>query len=277
MPPRRPEGRRPYRPHSLPPPPRSPLKTTPPTPSPPPTPIPPPPEAPPQAPLYRPPALPASQRPRLPHRPHWRSSLQVHAPTLPAAGTVPTPPTRIPPSFPHLPPPPIHAFPHPRRRPTAPILPDGATRPAPALPDAQPHRAAPPHTVPRANPKWIRMPGAIRAPPPPPPQPRAPLVGVGTHAAPLPCCRALHDPLRRPAPLFVVPCLCAAGISLPQCGVCPASSVGSGTVGLFIINYYCQTKKKKVRGPRDPRSRGRAHVAGMCHVVVAVERDQAVG
>ena len=52
--------------------------------------------------------------------------------------------------------------------------------------------------------------------------------------------RALHDPLRRPAPLFVVPCLCAAGISLPQCGVCPASSVGSGTVGLFIINYYCQ-------------------------------------
>ena len=74
----------------------------------------------------------------------------------------------------------------------------------------------------------------------PSPQPRAPLVGVGTHAAPLPCCRALHDPLRRPAPLFVVPCLCAAGISLPQCGVCPASSVGSGTVGLFIINYYCQ-------------------------------------
>lgn len=53
--------------------------------------------------------------------------------------------------------------------------------------------------------------------------------------------RALHDPLRRPVPpLFVVSCLCAAGFSLPQCGVCPASSVGSGTVGLFIINYYCQ-------------------------------------
>ena len=122
-----------------------------------------------------------SQRPRLPRRPHWRSSLQVHAPTLPAAGTVPTPPTRIPPSSPRLPPPPIHAFPHPRRRPTAPILPDGATRPAPAPPDAQPYRAAPPdaqpdraaspHTVPRANPKWIRMPGAIRAPPPPLPSP----------------------------------------------------------------------------------------------------------
>ena len=32
------------------------------------------------------------------------------------------------------------------------------------------------------------------------------------------------------------PLLCSlqnAGISLPQCGVCPASSVGSGTVGLF--------------------------------------------
>ena len=121
-----------------------------------------------------------SQRPRPPRRPHWRSSPQVHAPTLPAAGTVPTPPTRIPPSSPRLPPPPIHAFPHPRRRPTAPILPDGATRPAPALPDAQPHRAAPPdaqphraappHTVPRANPKWIRMPGAIRAPPLPLPR-----------------------------------------------------------------------------------------------------------
>ena len=64
------------------------------------------------------------------------------------AGHVPIPPTSTPPSSPRLPPPPIHAFPHPRRRPTAPILPDGATRPAPALPDAQPHRAAPPDAQP---------------------------------------------------------------------------------------------------------------------------------
>ena len=34
--------------------------------------------------------------------------------------------------------------------------------------------------------------------------------------------------------------LCAAGISHCHSAVCPASSVGSGTVGLFIINYYCQ-------------------------------------
>ena len=176
------------------------------------------------------------------------------------AGHVPTPPTSTPPSSPRLPPPPIHAFPHPRRRPTAPIPPDGATRPAPALPDAQPHRAAPPdaqphraappHTVPHPPHPAAREPdmdpntrGNPR-PSPTPPQPRAPLVGVGTHAAPLPCCRALHRPYVGLPPLFVVSCLCAAGISLPQCGVCPASSVGSGTVGLFIINYYCQKPKR---------------------------------
>ena len=34
--------------------------------------------------------------------------------------------------------------------------------------------------------------------------------------------------------------LCETYTKKPQCGVCPASSVGSGTVGLFIINYYCQ-------------------------------------
>ena len=28
-----------------------------------------------------------------------------------------------------------------------------------------------------------------------------------------------------------------------QCGVCPASSVGSGTVGLFIINVLLPKKK----------------------------------
>ena len=122
----------------------------------------------------------------------------------------------------------------------------------------QPHRAAPPHTVPHPPRPAAREPdmdpntrGNPR-PSPTTPQPRVPLVGVGTHAAPLPCCRALHDPLRRPAPLFVVPCLCAAGISLPQCGVCPASSVGSGTVGLFIINYYCQKYGKPVGFRRLP-------------------------
>ena len=110
------------------------------------------------------PALPVAASCCPPRRPHWRSSPQVHAPTLPATGTVPIPPTHIHPSPPHLPPPPIHTSPHPRRRPTAPIPPDGATRPAPALPDcplsprphpkppppdAQPHRAAPPHALPR--------------------------------------------------------------------------------------------------------------------------------
>ena len=41
--------------------------------------------------------------------------------------------------------------------------------------------------------------------------------------------------------------LCAAGFSLPLCGVCPASSLGSGTVGLFIINYFRQKNS-----PTDP-------------------------
>ena len=71
---------------------------------------------------------------------------------------------------------------------------------------------------------------------------RAQAVPKQKTAAQLPCCRALHDPHVGLPPLFVVSCLCAAGISLPQCGVCPASSVGSGTVGLFIINYYCQNE-----------------------------------
>ena len=121
----------------------SPPTTMPPSPSPaPPTPIPLPPEAPPQAPLYRPPALPVAASPPSPPSP-LAICLQVHAPIrcLRQAQCLPLPHAYLP----RLPAPsrPLHAFPHPRRRPTAPIPPDGATRPAPALPDAQPHRAQP--------------------------------------------------------------------------------------------------------------------------------------
>ena len=75
---------------------------------------------------------------------------------------------------------------HPRRRPTAPIPPDGATRPAPALPDrplipprphpkppppdAQPHRAAPPHAVPRGTRRSIHSDRPCPPIPPPPPR-----------------------------------------------------------------------------------------------------------
>ena len=118
------------------------------------------------------PALPVAASCCPPRRPHWRSSPQVHAPTLPATGTVPIPPTHIPPSPPHVPPPPIHTSPHPRRRPTAPIPPDGATRPAPAPPDdAQPHRAASPHALPRDTRRSIQ--GDRPCPPSSPPSPPA--------------------------------------------------------------------------------------------------------
>ena len=92
-----------------------------------------------------------SQRPRLPRRPHWRSSPQVHAPTLPAAGTVPTSPTHIPPPSPHLPPPPTHTSPHihgaapPRlSHPTAPPDPRQPYPTAPLPP--RPHPRPPPRT-----------------------------------------------------------------------------------------------------------------------------------
>ena len=143
-------------------------KTAPPPPSPPPpTPTPPPPEA------FRPghpstyPQRCPSQRPRLLRRPHWRSSPQVHAPALPAAGTVPTSPAHMPPSSPHLPhrlhtpphtstAPPHRAYPTRRRHQTR----ASPTRPPP-YPLApirnrlhltrSPHRAAPPHAVPRGT------------------------------------------------------------------------------------------------------------------------------
>ena len=111
-----------------------------------------------------------SQRPRLPRHPRWRSSPQVHATTLPAAGTAPTPSTHTPPSSPHLPSPPTHAFPHPRRRLTAPIPPDGAARPAPDLPRRSP--TAPPSEIAAfrraSSPRSTTIPPTPLPPSPPP-------------------------------------------------------------------------------------------------------------
>ena len=114
--------------------------------------------------------------------------------------------------LPRLPAPsrPLHAFPHPRRRPTAPIPPDGATRPAPALPDAQPHRAQPhltrsltaqPHPTPyRARTRHGSECQGQSAPlPPPPPAQSATSRSRDSRCTPTLCCRALHAPLRRPA------------------------------------------------------------------------------
>ena len=168
----------PYRPHSPPPPPRSPPPTTPPPPSPPPpTPIPPPPEAPPQRHPSTAPQRCPSQCPRLPRRPHWRSSPQVHAPTLPAAGTVPTSPTHIPPSSPHLPPPPIHTSPHihgaapPRlSHPTAPPDPRQPypTRSITAQPHPTRSPTAQPHPTPYRGTHGDRSVATVPVPPAPP-------------------------------------------------------------------------------------------------------------
>ena len=70
----------------------------------------------------------------------------------------------------HLPPPPIHAFPHPRRRPTAPIPPDGAARPAPDLPRRSP--TAPPSEIAAfrraSSPRSTTIPPTPLPPSPPP-------------------------------------------------------------------------------------------------------------
>ena len=134
---------------------------------------------------HRPPALPVAASPPPPPSP-LAICPQVHAPCA-ACGRHSAYPSRTPtPSSPRLPAPsrPLYTpAPHPRRRPSPrlshPTAPPDPRQPYPtrqpprpaatAPPDAQPHRAAPPHAVPRANPTWIRMPGAIRAPPPPPP------------------------------------------------------------------------------------------------------------
>ena len=47
-----------------------------------------------------------------------------------------------------------------------------------------------------------------------------------------------------------------------QCGVCPASSVGSGTVGLFIINYYCQNGSCSARTAKAAKGQNTAKTAG---------------
>eukprot|EP00321_Phaeocystis_globosa_P000015 CAMPEP_0118846688 /NCGR_PEP_ID=MMETSP1162-20130426/92588_1 /TAXON_ID=33656 /ORGANISM="Phaeocystis Sp, Strain CCMP2710" /LENGTH=618 /DNA_ID=CAMNT_0006778873 /DNA_START=60 /DNA_END=1916 /DNA_ORIENTATION=+ len=144
----------------------------------------PPPEAPPQAPLYTDAQRCPSQRPRLPRHPRWRSSPQVHATTLPAAGTAAyplhthasliSPPsltayTRLPTSTA----PPHRAYPTRRRRPTC-------ARPTPPLlshPTAPPdlrqtyptapshiHGAAPPRLSHPTAPPDPRQPHPTRSP-----------------------------------------------------------------------------------------------------------------
>ena len=121
-----------------------------------------------------------SQRPRPPRRPHWRSPCRC----TPCAACRRH--SAYPPTYPHLarfpaPSHPLLTTPQPRRRPTAPIPPDGAARarPAPAPPDdAQPHRAASPHALPRDTRRSIHSDRPCPPSSPPlPPQPRAPLVG----------------------------------------------------------------------------------------------------
>ena len=125
--------------------------TTPPPPSPPPpTPSPPPPEAPPQAPLHTDPQRCPSQRPRLPRRPHWRSSPQVHALRCLRQAQCPPSHTTTPSSPPHPLPPPTHrptttapphrAYPTRRRHPT---------RASPTRRRAASPRSLTPHALPR--------------------------------------------------------------------------------------------------------------------------------
>ena len=145
---------------------------------------------PPRPALGRPYAVPQrcpSQRPRLPRRPHCGDLARRC--TRPYAAcdrhSVPTPPSHIPRSPPHLPPPPIHTFPqHQRRRPTAPIPPDGATcdLSAPALPHTAPFPLLPirnrlhptrsltaqPHPTPYRGTHGDRSVATAPAPPAPP-------------------------------------------------------------------------------------------------------------
>ena len=110
-----------------------------------------------------------SQRPCPPRRPLWRSPCRC-TPCAVCRGH-----SAYPPTYPHLrrlpaDSHPLHTFPHPRRRLTAPIPPDGAARPAPDLPRRSP--TAPPSEIAAfrraSSPRSTTIPPTPLPPSPPP-------------------------------------------------------------------------------------------------------------
>ena len=154
-----------------------------------------------------------SQRPRLPRRPHWRSSpqrAQVHAPpTLPAAGTVPTAylslsHTNTSLISPLSPTASIHTSPHIHGA-APPRLSHQTTPPDPRQPYPTRSLTAQPHPTPYRGTHGDRSSATVPAPLPPPPPRKGPprsnrATPCETGGRPLP-----DSPRRRPIGLVAPP------------------------------------------------------------------------